>query len=829
VATGALLVALGLLGLIVIALVTGRAGADPSTTVTFDIDPTAGQAAISPLIYGINGDLTSYQSTYTADVAAADPTVVRLGGDRWTAYNWENGYSNAGTDYCFENDDYLDPSPSPSPGDAVRGTIEADDAAGISTLVTIPVQGYVSADDNASAPNPSTGSDSACPQDVRNSPAYLTTRFDPSAAVDPAPPTATPSITPGGTVYQDDFVAWLKQNEPSWKPLFELDNEPDDWAGTHPEVHPGPAGYQELVGLDLKYARAIKTVMPSAEVGGPVLGGWDGEIFLGEPGGTSSLDYTNYGNFTTYYLKQVAAADRAFGGALIDDYDIHWYPQEGDEGLDVSGSGTDPATVAEREQRPRSLWDPTYAENSYITEDGGSGPIELIPRLKGQIASAFGGDPDGINLDITEWDYGAGQDISGAIADADALGIFGRSGIHLATYWPLTSGQGYAYAAFRMFTDYDGSGAAFGDTEVQATNSDPANTSIYASIDSSDAHRLILVAINKNTAGETATINLARGASYGAAAVYTLTAAGGAAPVAAPSPLEPTGANTYSYAMPAQSVSVIVPSFIPVPAPPTTTTTTAPKNTVAPKVTGTARAGRHLACSQGSWSGSPTAFAYRWSRDGTPIAGASKSAYRVRRSDQGLRLTCTVRARNAAGTGVASSAGVPVPVPFRARCPGATGKLNGHGLGLVRLGMTRHQARAAYRHSARHSERSKDFFCLTPTGVTVGYGAPALLPGLSRRTRKRLAGRVSWVSTSGAYYAVRGIRVGATATAATTALRTTAPFRIGLGDWYLAPNGASTAVLEVKDGVVADIGIAAKRLARGRAAERILLLGFAAR
>jgi len=792
--------------------------------VVFGIDPTAGHAAISPLIYGINDDATSYQNTYPADVAAADPTVVRLGGDRWTAYNWENNYSNAGGDYCFENDNYMDESA--SPGDAVKGTIDDDDAAGIDTLVTIPIQGYVSADDSTATPDPSTNFDPSCPQDVRNSPNYLTTRFDPEAPIDPDGPTATPPITPGGTVYQDDFVAWLKQTELSWTPIFDLDNEPDYWVGTHPEVHPSPAGYQELVNDDLEYARAIKSVMPNAEVGGPVLGGWDGEIDLDEPGGTTSTDYTDYGNFTAYYLAQVATADQSFGGPLIDDFDIHWYPQEGSEGLDITGTGTDPATVAEREQRPRSLWDPTYSESSYITQDEGSGPIELIPRLKGQIASAFEGNADGMNLDISEWDYGAGQDISGAIADADALGIFGRYGIHLATYWPLNSSQGYAFAAFRMFRDYDGNGATFGDTEVQATNSDPVNTSVYASIDSDDANHLVIVAINKNTADETATINLANATSYGAAAVYTLTASGGASPVKAQAPLEPTGADSYTYAMPAQSVSVIVPAVATASATPPKGTA-APKSTAPPEITGAARAGRLLSCSTGSWSGSPVAFAYVWSRDGTPIVGAMKSTYRVQSSDEGLTLTCAVLAYNAAGVGVATSAPLPVAVPFVAGCPAATGKLTGERLGLVRLGMTRRQARAAYRHSSKRVERDEDFFCLTPSGVTVGYGAPALLRGLSPGVRTRLRGRVTWVSTSSAYFAVLGIRVGATATAATARLQVASVVHLGSDDWYLARAGASTAVLRVKHGVVDEIGIAERQLTRGRASDRELVMSFA--
>ena len=39
-------------------------------------------------------------------------------------------------------------------------------------------------------------------------------------------------------------------------------------------------------------------------------------------------------------------------------------------------------------------------------------------------------------------------------------------------------------------------------------------------------------------------------------------------------------------------------------------------------------------------------------------------------------------------------------------------------------------------------------------------------------------------------------------------LKITGPFHIGKNIWYLAPNGASTAVFKVRGGVVDEIGIA---------------------
>ena len=251
-----------------------------------------------------------------------------------------------------------------------------------------------------------------------------------------------------------------------------------------------------------------------------------------------------------------------------------------------------------------------------------------------------------------------------------------------------------------------------------------------------------------------------------------------------------------------------------------------PASTGPPAITGTLKAGSRLSCSTGTWTNSPTGYAYQWSRGGTPIIGASAQSYTLQKIDQGLTLTCTVTASNPAGTGApATSAAVLVPVPFVAHCPGATGRLVGRTLGLVTLGMTRARARHAFTHSSNRGRRYQDFFCLTPIGVRVGYASPTVLNTLSRSARRHVLGRVVWASTSSAFYTVRGIRPGATLTAA-QALGLGAAFHIGLNDWYTAPNGSSIAVLKVRLGIVQEIGIADKQLARSRKAQGTLMSSF---
>jgi hypothetical protein len=261
--------------------------------------------------------------------------------------------------------------------------------------------------------------------------------------------------------------------------------------------------------------------------------------------------------------------------------------------------------------------------------------------------------------------------------------------------------------------------------------------------------------------------------------------------------------------------------------PPPTPVTARPASTMAPIITGTVKAGKVVSCTTGGWLNSPTRFAYQWSRDTTPIVGATRGKYTIQRSDEGLTLTCTVTASNAAGSGrPATSKGRLVPVPFVRGCPRATGRLSRGTLGLVRLGMTPTRARHAYQHSSRRGKHYQDFFCLTPIGVRVGYASPVLLQTLKAGLRRRLRGRVVWASTASAYFSLHGIRAGATVTAAARVLKVGSLLHVGRNFWYLAPNGSSTAVLKVRRGIVEEIGIGDPRLTRGHKAQLSFLKSF---
>ena len=549
------------------ALMIGCGGSSPDSTgvgggvaleVTMTVDPST-TFAISRFIYG--GNFIDDAGAFGGATPPPEMTLNRFGGNRLTAYNWENNYSNAGRDYRFQNDQFL--SSSTSPGDAVRGHAAPTFARRQAFMATIPMLGYVAANANGE------------PLDTLDATraTRLSQHFRQSKAFKGAALSTSPD-TRDGVVYQDEFVHWFDVTFPgraadATAPVFfSLDNEADIWHATHKQIQsdigdrattPRIQTYAGLSDTSIVYARAVKSVMPSALVFGPAVATYAGVVTAGRYPSADPQFGTQ--NFFDVYLDRMRAAEATAGRRLLDVLDLHWYPATGTPNGEITNdyATQDAAMIQKRVQAPRSLWDPTYDEGSWVSSTTG-GPVRLIPRLKAQIAAHY----PGTKLSITEYYYGRGGDISGGVAQADALGVFGREGLFAAALWPQAqvfaapwNGDGrkayaYIFGAFRMFLNYDGAGGRFGDTGLKATTSDIAASSIYASRDA--AGRIVLVAINKTTAATAARISIT-GVTPTSASAWVMqnaspTPTRGMAPVVA--------ASTVAYTMPAMSVSTIV-------------------------------------------------------------------------------------------------------------------------------------------------------------------------------------------------------------------------------------------------------------------------------
>ncbi len=177
----------------------------------------------------------------------------------------------------------------------MKPTITQAKNAGAAAIVTIPIVDYVAADKNGGC-------------DVRNSGAdYLQTRFKQNRSTKPSALSLTPNAT-DGTVYEDEYVNWVKQAVPGANVVFSLDNEPDLWSSTHAEVHPSAVTYTELANRNIDYATAIKRVWPTAKVTGPVNYGFYGFETL-----QNAPDAAGKGNFLDWYLDQIKAAGTTAG------------------------------------------------------------------------------------------------------------------------------------------------------------------------------------------------------------------------------------------------------------------------------------------------------------------------------------------------------------------------------------------------------------------------------------------------------------------------------------------------------------------------------------
>ncbi len=438
--------------------------------------------AISPYIYGVNYPDSFIQEWFKEwDAHHGAYTLAREGGNRFSAYNWETNASNAGSDYFFQNDGYL--GESNEPGWTVKTFLDHVQSVGAAALITVPTLGFVAADKDDKRDGG---------KDVNHSKDWVHSRFLESLPKKPGGKLTYPPDTNDHKVYQDEFVRWVVSVQSKKSPVwFSLDNEPDFWPHTHARISPELLTYKQIIENNITYASAIKSVAPKSLVFGPVNYGWYGmRAFQGAKDG-------NGRDFANTYLDQVREASKKEGKRLVDVYDFHWYPEATGDGVRIiyNQAPDKPGTLTARIQAPRSLWDPTYVEDSWITKSSGNKPIRLLPDFAERIAKHF----PGTKLAITEYEFGGRNKISGALAQADALGVFGRFGLFAACHWGVKYDEAPVYAAFQSFTDFDRRGAKFGDRGLAVSGEIPAENSVYAALDSHDKNRLTLVVINKTS------------------------------------------------------------------------------------------------------------------------------------------------------------------------------------------------------------------------------------------------------------------------------------------------------------------------------------------
>ena len=419
---------------------------------------------ISPLIYGM---------AFPPDAAYVwehGVTVARWGGNATTLYNPNGHYTNAGNDWYFENRD----------ADDADGWMGSQQAAGADTFLSVPALDWVAADNSSYS--------------------YSVALYGPQQDADPWNPDAGNGITTGGTAITwndpaDACVPWDEEDARAWlaglanPPRFaSVANELDIASSTHQDVHPDPMTYDEQLERFLTYAAVIHDALPGAEVAGLSSCCW--WYYWNSAAG----DKPEHGNedFLAWFLDEVAAADAEAGSRSLDVFDIHYYPDA------VFNDDTSDATRALRLRSTRSLWDPSYTDEGWIGTDQWAtvnqpspNEVQLIPRFQQLIDDRY----PGTKLGITEWNFGAEADLSGGLAVADVLGIYGREDLYLATHWTTPDAGTPAAAAFQLFR---GEEPYFGEHALAVTvgGYDPDLLGVYAAADDDD--RLTWVVVNKD-------------------------------------------------------------------------------------------------------------------------------------------------------------------------------------------------------------------------------------------------------------------------------------------------------------------------------------------
>lgn len=461
------------------------------------VDPNADVHEISPYIYGV-------AKRDPGAVAGLEATINRWGGNPSSRYNWVIGHAwNAGSDWEFRNLNYGSQGGSES-----DRFVSADRSQGMASIITIPAVGWVARSDRNSDQSlnvPPDGGPAISPDGaiagydptsnrVRTSVGSVARKNGPFVLnPDPASP----------VVFQDEWVNHLRTlfgaAGAGGVGFYAIDNEPMLWSQTHRDVHPARVGYDDLARMYLDYADAIKSVDPTARVLGPEsccwTDYWDSELDRGTDNFATQPDRNAHGGMPLipWFLHTVQQHDAATGTRSLDVLTVHFYP----EARNVATDSSNPDLDALRLRATRALWDPSYVDESWIDQ-----PVNLVPRLKAWVAAEY----PGTRIGITEYNMGGGDSPSSGLAEAEVLGIFGREGVYLATYWTAPKPGSPAWFAFRMYRDADANHNGFGSQSVRATSSASGTVSAFAS---KEPGWLDLMLINKDLqAAHSVAVNL---------------------------------------------------------------------------------------------------------------------------------------------------------------------------------------------------------------------------------------------------------------------------------------------------------------------------------
>jgi hypothetical protein len=161
------------------------------------------------------------------------------------------------------------------------------------------------------------------------------------------------------------------------------------------------------------------------------------------------------------------------GRRTLDHLDVHYYPEG------VFNDDTSPATRAHRLRSTRSLWDPAYTDESWIGTDQWASTqpqpneVMLVPRMRDLVDAHY----PGTGLAITEWNWGALDDLLGGLAVATCSGSSDAKAWTSRRCGRRPAKGSPASAAFLLYRQAD---RPFADGSLATTVSDADLLGVYA-------------------------------------------------------------------------------------------------------------------------------------------------------------------------------------------------------------------------------------------------------------------------------------------------------------------------------------------------------------
>jgi hypothetical protein len=438
------------------------------------IDTSRERKTISPFIYGIN-DENGYSPVRVF--------AVKQSGESQSTYNWEIDTANTGFGDGNRNIALVENAMTPA---AYTSTFMQN--ATISSIpgrfLTLPLSGFAAADAGGTVYEHDSGR-------------YLSVLNRKNGEYLLSPDTTD------GFVYIDEYIAYMinrfggrndRTDLVTGLPAtgitgYFLGREPESYKTQFPTLYLPPMTAESLVSEITNTALTVKMIDPAADVFAPGIRNLESFINL-----SNTTDWEGHSDeyswFIDYFLAMMHEAEVQYGERLLDVLDLQFYTEAvSGSGVSVLASSSASANRA-RMEAPRLFWDSDYTEQSYAAVTY-KAYTPLIPILQASIRMNY----PGTKLSFSEYQFGGGDNVSGGITVAEALGVFGETGVYMAGLVP-SEDPAYELAGLGLYTNFDYSGSSFETVSVSAkTYSDIV---VYASTGEENDARLTVVAINKS-------------------------------------------------------------------------------------------------------------------------------------------------------------------------------------------------------------------------------------------------------------------------------------------------------------------------------------------